>query len=60
MSDSIGEHETEPYDGCVRSQYNILEDSEEETSDIVTKTETTKNEKTEDPPKTTSNCCILI
>ena len=59
MSDS-GNHETEPYDGCVRSQYNILEDSEEE-SDILTKTEPTKpTEKPQDQPKTQSNCCNLI
>ena len=33
------DHETEPYDGCIRSEYNPLEDSEESINEICVEAE---------------------
>ena len=58
------DYKTEPYDGAVRSDYNILADSEE---DVPEEQETQKSEKStktaekkEEAPKTVSSCCYLI
>ena len=59
-----GEYKTDPYEGGVRSEYNILADSEE---DVPEEQETPNSEKSskttekkDETPKTGSSCCHLI
>lgn len=64
MTSPSDDHETEPYDGCVRSQYNVMADSDEDSDvseDIVTKSEAKSKESKEDQTSIKkSSCCLLI
>ncbi|EAX85721.1 hypothetical protein TVAG_455300 [Trichomonas vaginalis G3] len=64
MSTNVNDHDTEPYEGCVRSQYNVMEDSDEDSDtseDIVSKSEAKSKEvKDDDKVASKSSCCLLI